>query len=129
MHTTSDMPLTAAGRALRWALHARAAARGLAIALCAVGALAGGVWADEAEQRARVVTGTVQELDRQHMKITLKTDLEKNVFFEVVRPDLLREIETGDRLTAHLNDEGKADKVTKLAVPELPAEPAPNAAR
>jgi hypothetical protein len=129
MHSTSKITLMAAGHAPRWPSHAKAAAFALAIALCGVGALPGDVRADEAEQRARVVTGTVQELDRQHMKITLKTDLEKNVFFEVVRPDLLREIETGDRLTAHLNDEGKADKVTKLAVPELPAEPVPNAAR
>jgi len=123
-----ERPLKRLACTPRWASYARTVAFGLAL-FCTFVTLPGGARANDAEQRARIVTGTVQELDREHMKVTLKTDLEKNVFFEVIRPDLLREIETGDRLTAHLNDDGKADKITKLAVPELPAEQGPTSAR
>lgn len=74
-----------------------------------------------AEESAQVVTGTVSELDAERLKLTIRTDLDKNVYVEVAQPDLLREVHAGDRVTLRLNNDGKAEKITRLTVPELPA--------
>jgi len=72
------------------------------------------------EDRAQIVTGTITDLDTAQLKLTIKTDLEKNIYVHVAQPDLLREVHAGDRVTLRLDAQGKADKITKLTVPELP---------
>ena len=77
--------------------------------------------ATAADERAQMLTGTVTDLNAAEHKLTVKTDLEKNIYVDVAQPDLLREVHAGDRVTLRLNADGKADKITKLTVPELPA--------
>jgi hypothetical protein len=77
--------------------------------------------AQDPERASRIFTGTVQDINRDASRVTLKTDLEKEMVFETIRPDLLIEVHGGDRITVQLNDKGKAEKVTKLTIPELPA--------
>lgn len=74
-----------------------------------------------ADHASNVVTGVIEEIDAGKMKLKIKTDLGKNVFFETTNPDLLKELGVGDRITAELGENGKAIKVTKVAVPEMKA--------
>ena len=92
----------------------------LAVILSAGAALVDAESRSAVEDKAQIVTGTVTDLDAAQLKLTVKTDLEKNIYVEVAQPDLLREVHAGDRVTLRLDARGKADKITKLTVPELP---------
>jgi hypothetical protein len=98
-----------------------------AVGILAVAMMAGSVVqlseyvATAAEERSQMLTGTVTDLNAAEHKLTVKTDLEKNIYVDVAQPDLLREVHAGDRVTLRLSADGKADKITKLTVPELPA--------
>ena len=89
----------------------------------------GPITAGAVDDQTQMVTGTVSDLDAAHLKLTVKTDLEKNVYVDVAQPDLLREVHAGDRVTLRLDAQGKADKITKLTVPELPSPPEAPAGR
>lgn len=75
------------------------------------------------DRSARLHTGTIQDLDASELKLTLKTDLEKAIFVKVVRPDLMKELTAGDRVTVELDENGLAHKITKVGAPELRAPP------
>jgi hypothetical protein len=77
------------------------------------------VRAAERESNGQVVTGTLDQLDLSQMKGSLKTDLGKPIFFEIVKPELFKGISVGERVTVQLDDKGRATKVIDMPVPEL----------
>lgn len=72
-----------------------------------------------------VVTGTLDQLDFKTGKGLLKTDLGKPIFFDIVRPELLRRLSVGQRVTIEMNEQGQAVKVMEIPPVELPVPPSP----
>lgn len=116
--------------------------RFIAAVILAVCCAAGGGWAEPAspadDVKSRRISGVLKEVLHEQMKIKLKTDLDKMLVVDVLRPDLLKGLAAEDRIVVELDDSGGASKITKAAVPELPAppggpgegmEPAPGAAQ
>ena len=52
-------------------------------------------------------------------KRTIRTDLGKPIYLEVKKPDLIRNLSVGDRVTIQLNEDGQVDKIMGASVPEL----------
>ena len=75
-------------------------------------------------QSDHVVTGTLDQLDFGTGKGLLKTDLDKPVFFEIVKPELFRRLSVGQRVTIGMNEQGQAVKVMENSPVELPNPPA-----
>ena len=74
----------------------------------------------EADQSpAEVFSGIVEEVDRTLRKVTVKTDIGREVAFPVKRPELLADLTKGERVTVQLDDQHTAIKIMKDAVPEL----------
>lgn len=73
------------------------------------------------------VTGTLSELDLPNKKGLLRTDEGKPIYLEIKKPELFQNLSVGDRLTIHFNEDGQADKVMGVSVPELgiTGQPAP----
>lgn len=76
--------------------------------------------ADQAAQNSRVFSGVVEGVDVKAMKIAVKTDTGKTVDLEVTKPDLLKDIDKGDRITVEVNEKEMATKIMKnIPIPEL----------
>ena len=71
-------------------------------------------------ERHDLVTGILEELDMQNAKGKIRTDLGRPIFFEIVKPELLKGVRVGERVTIELDAEGRAMKITEVAAPELP---------
>lgn len=76
-------------------------------------------------------SGVVEEVDAAGMKLVVKSDAGKTVGLEVSKPELLKDIGKGDRITVELDDKEKATKIMKnISIPELKepgSEPPPSA--
>jgi len=81
---------------------------------------------DQTDRKSHRVSGVIEQLDRIDATIKIKTELEKAVFIEFVRPDLLQGLTEGDRVFVELDDRGRGIKITKVGIPEL-KEPLPSA--
>jgi Cu/Ag efflux protein CusF len=73
------------------------------------------------QQSPQVFSGTVENLDASHAKVTIKNDLGHDIPLQVLNPDLLKGISVGDRVSVEVEKAGTAKKITKLTVPELKA--------
>jgi len=94
----------------------------------------GSAWAQQSaepkEQNARVFSGVVEAVDTKAAKVTVKTDIGKDVELDVVKPELLADIDKGDRITVTVDDKQRATKIMKsIPIPELksPAGESPSA--
>jgi len=65
------------------------------------------------------VTGTLSELDLPNKKGLLRTDEGKPIHLEIKNPELFQNLSVGDRLTIHFTEDGQADQVMGMSVPEL----------
>jgi hypothetical protein len=72
----------------------------------------------EADQ-VHIVTGVLEELDLDKAKGKIRTDLGKPIFFQVVKPELFKQLVVGERITVQLDHQGRAIKVMDVAAPEL----------
>lgn len=70
-----------------------------------------------------VITGTLDLLDFNTGKGSLKTDLGKPIFFDIVQPELFRRLSVGQRVTIGMNEQGQAVKVIEVPPVELPIPP------
>ena len=67
-----------------------------------------------------VFSGVVEEVDLKTTKIVIKTDVGKAVDLEVVKPELLKDIDKGDRITVTVDEKQRATKIMKnIPIPEL----------
>lgn len=82
--------------------------------------------ANEIQQPAHTVTGTLAVLDVFAGKGMLKTDLDKPIFFKIGRADHFQRLSIGDRVTMQLDNDGRSVKVIKALPSEL-HEPLPPA--
>jgi hypothetical protein len=71
------------------------------------------------EQQSDLVTGTLEELDLEHFKGKIRTDLNKPIFFQIVKPELFQNLKVGERVTVQLDEEGRAIKAIEVPAPEL----------
>jgi hypothetical protein len=78
----------------------------------------------ETLEAPQTVTGTLTVLDMSAGKGTLKTDLNKPIFFKIGQPSLFGHLSIGDRVTMQIDNEGHALKVIK-ALPAEVHEPLP----
>ena len=77
---------------------------------------------ERADQTSQEFSGTVEEVNATTMKILVKTDIGKSVAVEVSKPELLKDLGLGDRITVQVNEQGKATKIMKnTVIPELKA--------
>lgn len=77
---------------------------------------------ERADQTSQTFSGTVEEVNTTTMKILVKTDIGKSVAVEVSKPELLKDLGLGDRITVQVNEQGKATKIMKnTVIPELKA--------
>ena len=68
------------------------------------------------------VSGILEQLDLSTSKGMLKTPTGKPVFFEIVKPELFRNISVGERVTIQLDERGRAVKaIESHSIPEMPA--------
>lgn len=68
------------------------------------------------------VSGVLEQLDLNTSKGMLKTATGKPVFFEIVKPELFRDISVGQRVTIQLDERGRAVKaIESHSIPEMPA--------
>ena len=65
------------------------------------------------------VAGTLSALDVSSGRGMIRTDLGKTIYLEMKKPDLIRNLSVGDRVTIHLNEDGRVDKLMGASVPEL----------
>ena len=65
------------------------------------------------------VAGTLSALDLSSGRGMIRTDLGKPIYLEVKKPDLIRNLSVGDRMTIHLNEDGQVDKIMGASVHEL----------
>jgi hypothetical protein len=65
------------------------------------------------------VAGTLSALDLISGRGIIRTDLGKPIYVEVRRPDLVRSLSVGDRVTIQVNEDGQVDKIMGESVPEL----------
>jgi hypothetical protein len=70
-------------------------------------------------QKVYELTGTLTELDLARGKGMMRTDHGKPVLLEVKKPELLKNLSVGDRLTIEMTEDGQVDKVMGVKVPEL----------
>jgi hypothetical protein len=68
------------------------------------------------------VTGVLERLDLSARKGLIKTATGKPVFFEIVKPELFKDMTVGQRVTLQLDEHGRAIKAIETqSIPELPA--------
>lgn len=79
----------------------------------------------ETPESPHTVTGTLTVLDMSAGKGTLKTDLNKPIFFKIGQPSLFGHLSIGDRVTMQIDDEGQALKVIKALPAEVHEPPPP----
>ena len=82
----------------------------------------------ESDRRDKVqtltVTGVLERLDLSAQKGLIKTATGKPVFFEIVKPELFKDMTVGQRVTLQLDEHGRAIKAIEVqSIPELPAPP------
>ncbi len=65
------------------------------------------------------VAGTLSALDLVSGRGIIRTDLGKPIYLEVRKPDLVRSLSVGDRVTIQVNEDGQVDKIMGESVPEL----------
>lgn len=65
------------------------------------------------------VAGTLSALDLASGRGIIRTDLGKPIYLEVRKPDLVRSLSVGDRVTIQVNEDGQVDKIMGESVPEL----------
>ena len=74
---------------------------------------------------AEVFSGIIEDIDRTLHKVTVKTDVGREVVFPVKRPELLADLTKGERVTVQLDEQHTATKIMKAAIPELKSPPNP----
>lgn len=79
----------------------------------------------ETLESSQTVTGTLTVLDMSAGKGTLKTDLNKPIFFKISQPSLFGHLSIGDRVTMQIDNEGQALKVIKALPAEVHEPPPP----
>jgi hypothetical protein len=73
-------------------------------------------------QGGLTVTGVLERLDLSANKGLIKTATGKPVFFEIVKPELFKDMTVGQRVTLQLDEHGRAVKAIEMqSIPELPA--------
>ena len=66
-------------------------------------------------------SGVVEQVDSVGQKLVVKSDAGKTVRLEVSKPELLKDIGAGDRITVETDDKEKATKIMKnIPIPEIP---------
>ncbi len=65
------------------------------------------------------VAGTLSALNLSSGRGMIRTDLGKPIYLEVKKPDLIRNLSVGDRVTIHLNEDGQVDKIMGASILEL----------
>ena len=65
------------------------------------------------------VVGTLSALDLVSGRGIIRTDLGKPIYLEVRKPDLVRSLSVGDRVTIQVNEDGQVAKILGESVPEL----------
>jgi hypothetical protein len=64
----------------------------------------------------------LERLDLSARKGLIKTATGKPVFFEIVKPELFKDMTVGQRVTLQLDERGRAIKAIETqSIPELPA--------
>ena len=95
---------------------------------------AGGIWAAERPDQqivlephagTQTVTGILAMLDIPLGKGMLTTDLDKPIFFHIVRPEQFNRLSIGDRVTVQLDENGDAVKVIETLPAEIHEPPPP----
>jgi len=77
---------------------------------------------ERADQTSQAFSGIVEEVNTTTMKILVKTDIGKSVTVDVSKPELLKDLGPGDRITVQVSEQGKATKIMKnTVIPELKA--------
>lgn len=77
-------------------------------------------------QNSNIFSGVVEEVDTKAAKLLIKTDVGKDVDLEVLKPELLKDIDKGDRVTVTVDEKQRATKVMKnIPIPELPPTTSP----
>ncbi len=66
------------------------------------------------------VSGTLGMVNVTEKKGTLKTDVGKEVAFQITKPELFINLSVGQRVTLKLDKQGRAVRVMDTAAPELP---------
>ena len=75
-----------------------------------------------AAQEQLTVTGVVERLDLSDRSGMLKTPTGKPVFFQIVKPELFKDISIGQQITIQMDEHGRAIKAIETqSIPELPA--------
>ena len=75
-----------------------------------------------AAQEELTVTGVVERLDLAARSGMLKTPTGKPVFFQIVKPELFKDISIGQQVTIQMDEHGRAIKAIETqSIPELPA--------
>ena len=75
-----------------------------------------------AAQEGLTVTGVVERLDLSARSGMLKTPTGKPVFFQIVKPELFKDISIGQQITIQRVEHGRAIKAIETqSIPELPA--------
>ena len=116
---------------MRYRIEGQVAGRILLGLLLTIGSnMAGTAWAqkpaDSKAQNAQVFSGVVQEVDAKAGKILIKTEVGKSVDLEVLKPELLKDIEKEDRITVTVDEKQRATKIMKsIPIPEVPATVSP----
>ena len=68
------------------------------------------------------MTGVLERLDLSANKGLIKTATGKPVFFEIIKPELFKDMTVGQRVTLQLDEHGRAIKAIEMqSIPELPA--------
>ena len=82
-----------------------------------------GLEADSSDQvQSLTVTGVLERLDLSANKGLIKTATGKPVFFEIIKPELFKDMTVGQRVTLQLDEHGRAIKAIEMqSIPELPA--------
>ena len=83
------------------------------------------VLAETGAEEFETVSGILSTVNVAEKKGMIKTDLGKQVAFQIVKPELFINLSVGQRVTLKLDKEGRAVRVSNDAAPELPPPSAP----
>ena len=81
--------------------------------------------ADAASPPQEAVSGKLLQLDLVKKEGRLSTDLGREVFFHIPKPELFAHLSVGQRITVKLDAGQQAVRVIENTAPELPAPPYP----
>ena len=74
------------------------------------------------DRKELTVTGVIERLDLSAKSGMLTTPAGKPVFFQIIKPELFKDISIGQQVTIQMDEHGRAIKaIESQSIPELPA--------